>query len=120
MSRGPGKRAHRVGAGVSLGRSGPAENDMGATPQSTADQVHSVLASLERRGSQRNRDGMARYAIVADKVFGVSAGDLRKLAKQLGRSHELAAALWETGWYAARMLACFVDEPAEVTPADGG
>ena len=31
-----------------------------------------VLAWLERRGSKKNRDGMARYAIVAPKVFGVS------------------------------------------------
>ncbi len=34
-----------------------------------------------------------------------------------GRDHELAAALWETGWYDARMLATFVDDPAQVTPA---
>ena len=76
-----------------------------------------VLAWLERRGSKRNREGMARYGIVADKVFGVSVGTLRKYAKQVGRSHELAAALWETGWYEARMLAAFVDDPALVTPA---
>ncbi len=117
MSRGPGKRAHRVGAGVSLGRSGPAENDMGATPQSTADQVHSVLASLERRGSKRNRDRMARYGIVAEKAYGVSVGDLRDLGKRLGRNHELALALWETGVYEARMMTPFVDEPERVTPA---
>ena len=34
-----------------------------------------------------------------------------------GESHELAAALWETGWYEARMLAAFVDDPARVTAA---
>ncbi len=28
----------------------------------------------------------------------------------------LALALWETGWYEARMLASMVDVPAEVTP----
>ena len=28
----------------------------------------------------------------------------------------LAAALWETGWYEARLLTSFVDEPARVTP----
>jgi 3-methyladenine DNA glycosylase AlkD len=79
--------------------------------------VPAVLAWLERRGSKRNRDGMARYAIVAEKVFGVSVGELRGLAKQLGRSHQLALALWETGWYEARMLGALVDEPERVTPA---
>ena len=77
--------------------------------------MRATLAWLERRGSKRNRDGMARYGIVADKVFGVSVGDLRRYAKRLGRSHELAAALWDSGWYEARMLAAFVDDPALVT-----
>ena len=76
-----------------------------------------ALAFLERRGSKRNRDGMARYAITAEKVFGVSVGTLRGYAKTIGRSHALAAELWQTGWYEARMLAALVEEPAAVTPA---
>ena len=43
--------------------------------------------------------------------------NLKLLAKKLGRNHELAAALWDTGWYEARMLASLIDEPARVTPA---
>jgi 3-methyladenine DNA glycosylase AlkD len=54
---------------------------------------------------------MARYGIVASKVFGVSVGTLRQLAKRFGRDHDLAAALWRTGWYEARMLTAFVDDP---------
>ena len=76
-----------------------------------------MLAWLKRRGTKANRDGMARYAIRAERVFGVSVGSLRDHAKTLGRSHELAASLWDTGWYEARMLASVVDEPARVTPA---
>jgi 3-methyladenine DNA glycosylase AlkD len=79
--------------------------------------VREALAFLRRRGTKANRDGMARYAIVADRVFGVSVGDLREYMKKVGRSHELALALWKTGWYEARMLATLVDEPARVTPA---
>lgn len=60
---------------------------------------------------------MARYAIVAPKAFGVSVADIRQLAKKFGRDHELAIALWETGWYEARMLTAFVAEPDRVTPA---
>jgi 3-methyladenine DNA glycosylase AlkD len=77
----------------------------------------SILAWLERTGTARNRDGMARYGIVAPKVFGVSVGTLRQQAKRIGRDHDLARALWATGWYEARMLAAFVDDPARVTPA---
>ena len=81
--------------------------------------VKEVLAYLEKRGSKRNVDGMARYGIVtkSDKVFGVSVGTLRTLGRRLGRDHALALALWKTGWYEARMLCAFVDEPDKVTPA---
>jgi len=83
----------------------------------TEEGVRSALAWLERNGSKRVREGMARYAIPSDKAFGVSMTNIQKLAKILGRSHELAAALWDTGWYEARMLTAYVDEPARVTPA---
>ena len=88
------------------------------TPKaSAAGRAREALAWLERKGTKKNRDGMARYAIVAPKAFGVSVADIRLLGKKLGRDHELAAALWETGWYEARMLTAFVDEPDRVTPA---
>ena len=80
-------------------------------------QVQETLAWLERRGTRKNRNGMARYGIVAKKAFGVSVAALRDRAKRLGKNHDLALALWETGWYEARMLAAFVDEPSRVTPA---
>ena len=79
--------------------------------------VGATLGWLKRRGTKANRLGMARYAIRSDKVFGVSVAKLRELGKKRGRDHELAQALWGTGWYEARMLASFVDEPARVTPA---
>ena len=79
--------------------------------------VPQVLAWLERRGTKRNRDGMARYAIVAPKVYGVSVADLRSLGTQIATDHALAQALWKTGWYEARMLTAFVADPARVTPA---
>jgi 3-methyladenine DNA glycosylase AlkD len=75
-----------------------------------------ALTWLERRGTRRNRDGMARYGIVAKKVFGVSMGTMRSLAKELGRDHALSQALWKTGWYEARILACLVGDPDRVTP----
>lgn len=88
-----------------------------AAAAATAARVRDVLRWLERRGSRRNRVGMARYGIVASRVFGVSVGDLQRLARRLGRDHHLAHALWQSGWYEARMLAAFVDEPARVTAA---
>jgi 3-methyladenine DNA glycosylase AlkD len=65
----------------------------------------------------RDRENLARFGITANKAFGVSMANIQVLAKRLGRNHELAAALWDTGWYEARLLTSFVDEPARVTPA---
>jgi len=79
--------------------------------------VKAVIAWLERTGTPAERDGMARYGLPSDRAFGISVGSLQKEAKQLGKSHDLAAALWDSGWYEARLLACFVDEPARVSAA---
>jgi 3-methyladenine DNA glycosylase AlkD len=76
-----------------------------------------ILKQLKRRGSKRNRDGMARYAIVAPKVFGVSVATLRDMGKRIGKDRDLAAALWASGWYEARMLTAFIDDPARLTAA---
>lgn len=76
-----------------------------------------ALQWLKRNGDKRARDGMARFAIPSDKALGVSMAKLRVFAKQLGRNHELAEALWKTDVYEARMLATLIDDPARVTPA---
>jgi 3-methyladenine DNA glycosylase AlkD len=90
---------------------------MGNT-RSVDEAVREAVAWLERRGSKRNRDGMARYGIrSSDKIVGVSVADIRKFAKRVGRDHQLALALWKTRIYEARMLAAFVAEPERVTPA---
>jgi len=60
---------------------------------------------------------MARYAIPSDRAFGVSMANVQALGRRLGRSHDLADALWKTGWYEARLLAAYVDDPVSVTAA---
>ena len=79
--------------------------------------VGTVIAELKRLATKHTLDGMARYGLPSDKAFGVAVGDMQKYAKRLGKNHELALALWDTGWYEARMMAAFLDEPARVTAA---
>ena len=83
-----------------------------------ADEVQSVLASLERLGDRRIREQMEpRFGIVARDAFGVRMNDMQQLAKRLGRNHALALALWETGNYEARIMVAYLAEPERVTPA---
>jgi 3-methyladenine DNA glycosylase AlkD len=74
-----------------------------------------VLAWLERQGTQRTVKEMARYGIEAERAFGVPMGTLLSLRKRLGKDHALATALWESGWYEARLLAALVGDPQRVT-----
>lgn len=60
---------------------------------------------------------LTRYGITASRAFGVPISAIQQIAKRLGGDHDLAAALWSTGWYEARLLAAYVDDAARVTAA---
>jgi 3-methyladenine DNA glycosylase AlkD len=79
--------------------------------------VQDVLKWLTSLSNKRTLDGMARYAVPADKALGVSMSNMKVLAKKLGHNHVLAEALWQTDVYEARMLATLIDDPALVTAA---
>ena len=82
-----------------------------------ADRVQGALQWLQSHSSKATRDGMARFAIPSDHAYGVGMKDIKALGKTLGHDHELAAALWDTGVYEARMLASFVGDPARLSAA---
>jgi 3-methyladenine DNA glycosylase AlkD len=92
---------------------------MATTTGALKTRVAQALAWLKAHGSKQVREDMVvRYGITTqDKTFGVAMANIQKLAKELGRDHDLAAALWASGCYEARLLASMVDEPARVTPA---
>ena len=85
-------------------------------PLKLEDHVKEVVTSLKRMGSKTVRDGMVRYGLPNENAFGIPVGTMQKFAREVGRNHELALALWETGHYEARMVAAFIDDPALVTP----
>ena len=47
--------------------------------------------------------------------YGVGLTALRKLAKQIGKNHDLATVLWQSNIYDARMLAMLIDDPKVMT-----
>ncbi|MBV7328420.1 DNA alkylation repair protein [Chloroflexi bacterium TSY] len=48
-------------------------------------------------------------------TFGVGITTLRKLAKHIGRDHNLSAALWQSDVYDARILALLIDDPKAIS-----
>ena len=75
---------------------------------------------LERLKSAANPEavaGMARFGITPARVYGVSIPELRKLAREVGKDHELAQRLWASGIHDAKILASMIDDPKQVTDA---
>jgi 3-methyladenine DNA glycosylase AlkD len=58
---------------------------------------------------------MARFGIRAAHVLGISIPMLRKLAKEVGKDHALAFALWASGFHEARILASMIADPRLVS-----
>ena len=75
---------------------------------------------LDRLEAERDERGIANWARLGAgtgglKSYGIGLTRLRALAKQLGRDHALAQALWATDVHDARVLALLVDDPARMT-----
>ena len=78
--------------------------------------VRDALDWLAARGSDSVVANMGpKFGIHTERAFGVPMAQMKVLAKRLGMNHELAAELWDTGWYEARMVASMVDDPNQVT-----
>ena len=77
--------------------------------------VDDVLRQLKVKARPENLAGMARYGIFVEKRFGVSIPELRKTAKEIGKNHDLALELWNTGISDAMILASLVAEPEKMT-----
>ncbi len=76
-----------------------------------------ILARLRPLGCRSDVEGMARFGIRPDKALGIRAPVLKKIAREIGRNHQLALELWATGIHEARHLAVYIEEPARVTEA---
>lgn len=70
-----------------------------------------ALQLLNDHARPAELEGMARFGIDVERRLGVSVPDLRRIGKRLGRDHELAQALWNTGIPDAQILAGLVAEP---------
>jgi 3-methyladenine DNA glycosylase AlkD len=78
------------------------------------DELITRLKSMENRA---NVEGMARFGINSKNTLGISVVTLRKIARDIGKDQPLALKLWSSGIHEARILACFVADPSQVTPA---
>ena len=74
-----------------------------------------IIKRLKSMGNPKNVEGMARYGINPKNNLGISIYKLRPFAKEIGKNHELSLRLWDSGIHDARLLAVFIEDPAQVT-----
>ena len=74
-----------------------------------------LLRRLRVLGDARLRRAKARFRIPIQNSLGIPTPVLKKMAREIGKDHEVAQQLWASGIHEARTLAAFVDEPDKVT-----
>ena len=80
--------------------------------------LQDVLAHIKNNASPAVKASRERFGIDASiQTHGITWPQLRALGKTIGKNHELAQELWDSGIYEARLLATVVDDYTEVTQA---
>lgn len=76
-----------------------------------------VIALLK---ANRNERGIANWKKLGSdtgglKSFGIGLSQLRKLARQIGRDHQLSQQLWKSDNYDVKVVSLLIDEPKKMT-----
>ena len=82
--------------------------------KATAMSYDVVIQRIESLADPAAVAGMARYGIAVKHAYGVSIPNLRALAKEIGRDHELARQLWAKESRETRILASMIDDWRQV------
>lgn len=78
-------------------------------------EYNDILQRLKYLSDPEAIEGMARYGIATWKAYGISLPNLRKIARETGKDHDLAQRLWEADIRETRILAFMIDIPKMVT-----
>ncbi len=74
-----------------------------------------IIKKLKSLSNPKNVEGMARFGINPQKALGINIPVLRKMAKEIGKDHNLALQLWDSDLHEVRILATMIDEPDKVS-----
>lgn len=67
-----------------------------------------IISKLQAMTSEKHKANVAKMGIPQNNNIGVSTADIRKLAKSIHKSNELALELWDTGYHEAKLLATLI------------
>jgi len=75
---------------------------------------------LKLLADNQNERGIKHWQTMGDATqgltsYGIGLTQLRKLAKKIGRNHQLALQLWASDCYDAKVIGLLIDEPKKMT-----
>jgi len=74
-----------------------------------------IINELESLSSPEDLEGRARFGINSSKAYGVRMPEIRKIARKIGKNHQIAQKLWKYGYSETRILASLIEDPEEVS-----
>ncbi len=77
-----------------------------------------ILKQLKSKASKADLEAMSHFGMTIKNRLGVRVPDMRLIAKGIGKDHEAAVELWETGIAEARMVASMIALPGKTTEKD--
>lgn len=77
-----------------------------------------IIEKLKSISSEKYKNNIIKLGIPAEHSIGVPTGDIRKIAKEIGKSQDLAMELWKSGYHEAKLLAVLIMEKNKVSITD--
>ena len=77
-------------------------------------EFNQIIREFEELSDVNFAENMKRFGITYVKSYGLRLPQIRKIAKQCGKDHDLALKLWGHGYHETYLLATLVEEPDKV------
>ncbi len=84
------------------------------TKEKENDEYTKIFKEIATYKNSKLKSDLKLFGINTEKSCGVSIKDLRKIAKRIGKNHNLSLRLWDSGIREARILASMIDDPVLV------
>lgn len=78
-------------------------------------EFNQIIHEFEESSDVNFAENMKKFGITYVKSYGLRLPQIRKIAKQCGKDHDLALKLWSYGYHETYLLATLVEEPEKVT-----
>ena len=74
-----------------------------------------IISKFEELQDDKVKKSTQRFGVSYNYIYGISIPNIRKLAKEIGKNHELALKLWSHPYHESHLLATMIEESDKVT-----